>query len=123
MKFTTPLRALATGAALALGLGALLRWTTEVVGATPLLLLTSLAAACVAIGLAHLLRMDAGRPGSRLLLALFAPILLWLAQDMGRSAVLSALLFAGATWGRAASPWRRGKRWPTRPCASSKPCP
>lgn len=108
MNYSTPIRSLATGGALALGLGALLRWTSEVLGGTPLVLLGTIAAACLALGLAHTLRMDAGRPGSRLLLAVFAPILLWLAQDIGRSAVLSAALFAGATWGRAASPLARG---------------
>ncbi len=91
-----------------MGLGASLRWLTELVGGTPLALSASFAACVAAIGLGHIVRMEPGRPGSRLLLAALAPVLLWLAEDLGRALLISALLFAGATWGRTASATRRG---------------
>ena len=94
--------------ALGLGLGAALRWLAEAVGATPLALTGGIALCAAALGAGHAQRMAAGRPGSRLLLAAAAPLVLWLLTDLGRGGLFSGLVFAGATWGRVASPSRRG---------------
>ena len=95
-------------AALGLGLGAATRGLAESVGVAPLALLGGIAAGAFAVGLGHSQRLSPGKPGSRLLLAAFAPVLLYVLHDLGRGGLFSGLLFAGATWGRTAAVARRG---------------